>query len=222
MTSGYGRADHRSCVTLSLEPQLLFILNGFPIATNIRIITDWWCWLWFGYQMPFNMICLNFFGEYASLCDWYQRETNPYWTAQAEWLVSTAGFGFHNDPSRLHLRARSSELDTRNGVPPGTTAICRRRLPRGTTKAEVASKVPWLPKQKVILQLHRFSWLRMLGSKWSMSSFTFWLPTTVFVAPVSNTPWCRANNWMPTWLFHHDTLLDLNFKNEAHVGPQAI
>ena len=90
--------------------------------------------------------------------------------------------------SNVHLSARRREFDTKNGVAPGTMAICNKRLPNGTTSEWVASRVPWFPNLKVMLHLARCSLLRIWGSKPAIRSATCWLPMTVLVAPLSRTP----------------------------------
>ena len=85
--------------------------------------------------------------------------------------------------------ARNNVLETKKGVPPGTTAIFSLRGPIGKTSAWVLWRVPSFPNLKVTAHFTRVNLLRITSSRPSINSATCWDPITVFDAPESKIPW---------------------------------
>ena len=86
--------------------------------------------------------------------------------------------------SMLARRALSSVLFSKNGVPPGTMAFYF-SWPKGTTRASLLWRVPWLPNLKVTLHGLLRSWFRNEGSKLRIRLGNWLLPAAVFDAPES-------------------------------------
>ena len=88
----------------------------------------------------------------------------------------------------IAFRALISVFEIKNGVLPGTMAMCKFTGPHGTTKAWRASNVLRFPKRNVTSHELRYTLFFTSGCKAFNSSPMSWLPITVFVAPLSRTP----------------------------------